>query len=151
MADFQADAKGGANGREAVIFTALVAAVLAVGAGGESGIRASVADGAFARAKAVVDHAARAVAKSRNFTGDLRRAWQHIEHARALRRRGDLAASMRHAIRAREFGRRAIVANGWKLKRAFMRESDIEKSLMTGVAVGELDRAVDEIAVREEF
>lgn len=108
-------------------------------------------DGAVARTKAVVDYAARAVAKNRNFTGDLRRAWQHMARVGERRRAGDNVAALRHAMRARELGCRAIVANGWKLKRAFTRESETEKSVLSGVAVGELDRTVDEIAVREEF
>jgi hypothetical protein len=128
-----------------------VAAAFAAAPSGGAVVRAAMADGAMVRARVVVDYAARAVAKNRNFTGDLRRAWQHMARAGALRRAGDLAASMRHAIRARDLGRRAIVANGWKLKRAFARESVIEKTLMAGVAVGELDRAVDEIVVSEEL
>ena len=129
----------------------VVAAAIAAGSGDGAVLTSVAAAGVVARTKAVVDYAARAVAKNRNFTGDLRRAWQHMAQAGELRRTRAFAAAARHALRARELGRRAIVANGWKLKRAFMRETSFEKTIMTGVGIGELDRAVDEIAVREEL
>lgn len=151
MAHLQARRKIGGGGREKVIAAVTVAGVFFAAQSGGLFVRASMAEGVLVRAKAVVDYAARAVSKNRNFTGDLRRSWQHLFRAGERRRSGDFEGAARHAIRARELGRRAIVANGWKLKRAFMRDTHFEKSVMSGVSVGELDRAVYEVSVREEF